>query len=519
MLIYKDPRKVLPVLYGHNKRIFSLHKQDFGDAFAEVRFRRGNEFHEDLSKVDLREAYVSAYVGPFDFKVGHQIVVWGRADSFNPTNNLTPETVLFRSPDEDDRRLANFLIRSYLNIHPLRIEVVWVPVYRASYVPLDLLTLPPGVVRGEEDYPGTSLTDGAYALRFNFEFPSFDGSLSYFNGYNPRPGISTDSLSMSPPSTPFSIFPKAYRMSVVGADFQTTAGEFGLRGEIGYRKTHGDRKAEFHIPNSDLSYVFGVDKEFSGDWTVIVQYIGRYVFDFEELYYIAIPEILPIKILEEKNRMIAGQQNEISHSFSCRAGLKLLHETLDLELVGLYNITTEEYLLKPKMDYDIADALTFTRVIVILVVLSSGFLWGGAAFRLVTIASLLGWTTDILDGIFARRATHQRKTWIGENDFNIDVALFVAIFVYLALIGIVPNRFAIAYLVVGTTCTFISRSQSVIQVFEAPIIALALYAVFREEPFLWRVVLLWILGAMTLCKERFLEVVDGFFQGLRALKK
>jgi hypothetical protein len=346
--------------YGEAAMKFSLHKQDLGDAFAEIRFRRGNEFHEELSEVNLREAYVSAFVGAFDFKVGHQIVVWGRADSLNPTNNLTPETILFRSPDEDDRRLANFLIRSYYNIHPVRIEAVWVPVFRASYVPLDLLTLPPGVVRGEEDYPGTSLDNSAYALRLNFEFPSFDGSLSYFNGYNPRPGISTDSLSVFSPVDPFTIFPKAYRMFVIGADAQTTAGEFGLRGEVGYRKPQGDYKTEFHIPNPDLSYVFGIDKEFSGNLTVILQYIGRYVFDFEELYYIAVPDILPIKILLEKNRMVAGQQNEVSHSFSCRAGWQLLHETLELELVGFYNLTTEEYFLKPKMDYDIADALTFT---------------------------------------------------------------------------------------------------------------------------------------------------------------
>ena len=195
--------------YGEAAMKFSLHSQDFGDAFAEIRFRRGNEFSEELSEVDLREAYISAYVGPFDFKVGHQIVVWGRADSLNPTNNLTPETVLFRSPDEDDRRLANFVIRSYINIHPVRIEAIWVPVYRASYVPLNLLTLPPGVVRGENDYPDKTLNNGAYALRLNFEYPSFDGSLSYFNGINPRPGVSTDSLSVFPPSEPFSIFPKA----------------------------------------------------------------------------------------------------------------------------------------------------------------------------------------------------------------------------------------------------------------------------------------------------------------------
>lgn len=346
--------------YGEAALKFSLHKMDFGNAYAEIRFRGGNEFHEELSEVNLREAYVSAFVGAFDFKVGHQIVVWGRADSLNPTNNLTPETILFRSPDEDDRRLANFLIRSYYNIHPVRIEAVWVPVFRASYVPLDLLTLPPGVVRGEEDYPGTSLSNSAYALRLNFEFPSFDGSLSYFNGYNPRPGISTDSLSVFPPGAPFAIFPKAYRMFVIGADAQTTAGEFGLRGEVGYRKPLGDYKTEFYIPNPDLSYVLGIDKEFAGNVTVIVQYIGRYVFDFEELYYIAVPDILPIKILQEKNRMVSGQQNEVSHSLSCRVGWQLLHETLELELVGLYNLTTEEYFLKPKMEYDVADALTFT---------------------------------------------------------------------------------------------------------------------------------------------------------------
>jgi hypothetical protein len=346
--------------YGEAAMKFSLHKQDFGDAFAEIRFRRGSEFNERLSEVNLREAYVNAYIGPFDFKVGHQIVVWGRADSLNPTNNLTPETILYRSPDEDDRRLANFLIRSYYNIHPVRIEAVWVPVYRASYVPLDLLTLPPGVVRGEQDYPGATLDNSAFAVRLNFEFPSVDGSLSYFNGYNPRPGISTDSLNVFPPSDPFTIFPKAYRMFVIGADFQTTAGEFGLRGEVGYRKPNGDYKAEFYIPNPDFSYVFGIDKEFSGNWSVIVQYIGRYVFDFEELYTITIPEILPIKILQEKNRMISGQQHELSHAFSCRTAWQLLHETLELEVVGLYNLTTEEYFLKPKINYDIADALTFT---------------------------------------------------------------------------------------------------------------------------------------------------------------
>jgi hypothetical protein len=37
-----------------------------------------------------------------------------------------------------------------------------------------------------------------------------------------------------------------------------------------------------------------------------------------------------------------------------------MYETLNLELSGLYNFTTGEFFIKPKVTYDIADALTFT---------------------------------------------------------------------------------------------------------------------------------------------------------------
>jgi len=33
---------------------------------------------------------------------------------------------------------------------------------------------------------------------------------------------------------------------------------------------------------------------------------------------------------------------------------------LNLEVVGLANVTTEEFLIRPRMVYDIADAFTFT---------------------------------------------------------------------------------------------------------------------------------------------------------------
>jgi hypothetical protein len=82
-------------------------KSAFGDGFAEARVRYGLQGNDLGTFVDLREAYVNAYVGPVDLRLGKQIIVWGRADALNPTNNLTPVDFRIRSPLEDDIRLGN----------------------------------------------------------------------------------------------------------------------------------------------------------------------------------------------------------------------------------------------------------------------------------------------------------------------------------------------------------------------------------------------------------------------------
>lgn len=352
--------------YGEFSLKLKVSKMSFGDAYTEVRYRRGLEFDKPISELNLREAYVSTYIGPFDFRIGHQIVVWGRADGINPTDNITPKNMLARSPDEDDRREGNFLVRSFINLQPLRLELIWVPFFRSSVIPTHLLPFPAGVTLGEPDFPDAGVKNGAIAAKVNLELASFDGSISYFNGYNPFPGINFRIIDSTLPVPETSIFLKSYRLYVFGADFSTiVAGSFGLRGEAAYKKPHRDYRRLAHIPNPELHYVFGLDKELSGNLNIILQYIGKYVFDYSE--DIPLPEIWPLPpeyLLEYelalKNRIINSQKYEWSHSLSCRLGWSLLHETLNLELVGLINFISEEYLLRPKLAYDITDALIFT---------------------------------------------------------------------------------------------------------------------------------------------------------------
>ena len=129
---------------------------------------------------------------------------------------------------------------------------------------------------------------------------------------------------------------------------------------MAYRRPHRDYKDFIHIPNPDLQYVVGVDKELVRNFSLIFQYIGRYVFDFEELKVPTDPLDFPWYEISLKNRLISFQQYEWSHSLSCRAALELLNELLTAEVFGLVNFTSHEALFRPKLTYDVADALTFT---------------------------------------------------------------------------------------------------------------------------------------------------------------
>ena len=167
--------------------------------FSELRFREGYEYNEWISDFTLREAYADLYLGPFELRAGQSIISWGRADAINPTNNLTPQDYFVRSPEPDDMRLGNFLLRGRYNItSKLRLEAVWVPRYKYSVYRFDLFDMPDYVSFSESPLPEATLKNGSVAAKLDFLFDRFDGSLSWFNGYDPKPGIQPGEMPQSP---------------------------------------------------------------------------------------------------------------------------------------------------------------------------------------------------------------------------------------------------------------------------------------------------------------------------------
>ncbi len=349
-----------------------------GDAFAEVRFRHGLQGAEQRLFTDLREAYVNAYLGPLDLRVGHQIVVWGRADGFNPTNNITPFDLRVRSPMEDDRRLANTGARAFLNFEPLRLEGVWMPIYRATEPPA--FAVPTFVRDGDPQYPSAEIENGLLAARLHLLLSDIELSVSFLDGYAPLPGVVLSGLAgdVDPPTPPeVFIARRAYRHQVAGFDFSTAFGElFALRGEVAYRRPL-HYEGRYYVARPDLQYVLGVDRSF-GPVSLIAQYVGRYTLDWEERPSAADDEDIElvesftefdpalfdqtsVQIESElafRNQMLFSQLAEVQHLASLRVAWLTLHDTMSLSVLGLVNFTTEEWLAYPKVTYSVSDRMS-----------------------------------------------------------------------------------------------------------------------------------------------------------------
>jgi len=363
--------------YGELSLQARAKKGEWGSAFADFRVRYGQQLsHNDLF-VDLREAYVNAYLGPFDIRLGKQIIVWGRADAFNPTSNLSPLDFRIRSPMEDDRRVGNVGARVFLNLSPVRIEGVWQPLYQPTMYP-DFDLGEPYLYFTEPSYPSLSVRSGTYAGRVHLELPAFEGSVSYLYGNAPLPGFAMNTLIApgdiegTPEIEPGALYVTrtSYTQHVIGADFSTAIGDlFGVRGEAAVRLPV-DQANRPWAAKPDVQWVVGIDREF-GDVMIIAQYLGRYTMNWEPTrtlsgqgtealcctdYPTALARVTDS--LFNTNQMLFSQLHQLQTLVSARVEWKLLHEKLNLSLLGLVNFNTSEWMLMPKVGYQIAGGLS-----------------------------------------------------------------------------------------------------------------------------------------------------------------
>ena len=390
-----EEKPYLQSAYGQVGLQMKARAGTWATAVADIRFRYGTEWQQNISELNIREAYVDLQTGPVGFRLGKYISPWGKGTLFNPTNKIIPMDPTTRSPDPDDMNLGIWALQGSVRLGSyLQVRATWNPLYQPGKLLIDPIPMPDYVNFLDPDYPGVELDDGSYGIQLDLRAPALDAALYWFDGYHSWPGIAYDSfimdtLTMEPVA--LNVLEKAYRIRMAGLDFSLPVGSWIFTAEGAWFETTESHDSVEYLPFPELSYSAEIEK--SGAWlTVIAGYYGKYIIDFTPA--LAEPNLsaeqeqfLPLMqggmhitseavdvIVQEQisafNRLYNYQLEEYYHSTYLVLKGNFFHNTLELSVPLIYNFTTEEWIAQPSVSWMPADGLK----------VQAGYsgLWGGA---------------------------------------------------------------------------------------------------------------------------------------------
>ena len=108
---------------------------------------RNDESFNGINRTLLREGYFNFTAGEADLRVGKQIIVWGRADGINPTDNLTPRDYTMLAPESDDQRFGAFAAKMTYHFQNIALTGIWLPDFNPNILPIPTM---PGVYFTEQ---------------------------------------------------------------------------------------------------------------------------------------------------------------------------------------------------------------------------------------------------------------------------------------------------------------------------------------------------------------------------------
>lgn len=243
-----------------------------------------DEDHPRRALARIDEASLRWRAERLDLTAGRLVIPWGRADGFNPTDNLSP----FDSLDPlQPERLATWGARGQIFAGRLTLEgdallptasrqpllgTRWFPapgrVDNPAHLPGVPATGPPTVPvelsDGDLVYPAWKLENLAWALKADYRGSAWEGSISHYDGWDDQPVFLP---SVGPPAGPAFLVPVALDrvlpdLRVTGADVAWVTGRFILRAEAALHRRG---------PPDDSDFTFGViEGEWSfGEWRLI----------------------------------------------------------------------------------------------------------------------------------------------------------------------------------------------------------------------------------------------------------
>lgn len=201
---------------------------------------------------DVIEAYVAHHRENWEFRVGKQVIAWGRADGINPTDVISPRDYTVLLPFDGDQRVGAWAVMATYDFSP---TLAMSTVLRTSFDPSTTpLRRNAGFTYGRNTPRGSTVDFG---WRLNRAGGAVDWSVTAFHGRGLLPAAGSDQI-MDGSGLTLS-YPV---VTMFGADVARNFSSFGARLEMAYTvpAESADRSQAGMRPN--LYVVAGVDRTF-----------------------------------------------------------------------------------------------------------------------------------------------------------------------------------------------------------------------------------------------------------------
>ena len=310
-------------------------------------FIKGDAFHDNIDKhsiVELREGYIDYTSQKWDARVGRQVITWGVGDLLF-INDVFPKDFEAFFSGKPLEYLKKGIDGAKIGLYPgfVNFEFIVITSFEPNNYPdprrFWLFDPMSGIVNRETQDPYSDFHKAETALRVYRDVAGFDTSLYYYHGFSRQPSIMPDN-----PAAPTKLTLFYPELSVYGASVQGRALDGVLSLETGYYDSRQDpHGADPMIPNSQMRYLIGYQRQLWEDFTLGLQYYGEYMQD-----YSAYVQNLPPGFPQEKRlRQLA----------SVRLTQFMIHQTLRLSFFAFYGIMDRDYMLNPEVKYNLTDSV------------------------------------------------------------------------------------------------------------------------------------------------------------------
>ncbi|WP_148057937.1 hypothetical protein [Pseudomonas frederiksbergensis] len=324
--------------------LWGRQKADLGDQGKVVLDWQANTQSANRERGGLiREAYWQYYFGDHSLKVGRQIIVWGRADGVNPTDNLSPRNYRFLTPEDGEQRYGNSAVNLSTDTGSGTFSTIWFPEAAASSIPLQPM---PGI-----DYRTRTPHRSQWAVKWDRMFDNFDGSLSYFEGIDPMPVLVPGAIS----ATGAVVEVQAQRARILGADFSMARDATIWRSEAAYSDTPSKGSTDFLHKKPQFRWIGGAEWQILGSATLGMQLTYTHVFDYAN----------PKDMTPGFERSIAIRQLATSaqtspeqYGYTWRLANRWINDLLSVEFSGVADQTEGSGIARLKTSYAVNDRLS-----------------------------------------------------------------------------------------------------------------------------------------------------------------